>query len=432
MSKKVYLVSLVILLLIVVLTNTIVTSDYINNIQETYNISEISEEKQLKNILDTGTDSEKEEMQRLSQRYGSGSWQFISYLQNQVIIFKLNINSDNYLTLKDYYNKDWKDYSKKLLELSNSIEKDQRLELEIETLQLRIEKNIPYEFNYINDLLEAYKLNEQVVRMLQNSHSPFEKDYLDEITLQEYEKNSKICKALIDNLSYTDANRQHINMKNYILNPYSFSFEISNILVRPMIKVILLLICIYICIYRTISEENLKNKLKKSIIDILIFFIAIIPVQLAFSFIISNNPNIFSKFFIYNYHNKSVIISNCLIIYLINFLAILPGITTLINLTLLQDSLKGRKKYWGIILISIICGFITTFLLFKQNSTFMNYLIDLLFRINWDATSLVNGKYLYIKGFNGIISIIIFILYNFIFITMTYKNDMKEKILNKK
>ena len=305
MSKKVYLVSLVILLLIVVLTNTIVTSDYINNIQETYNISEISEERQLKNILDTGTDSEKEEMQRLSQRYGSGSWQFISYLQNQVIIFKLNIDSDNYLTLKDYYNKDWKDYSKKLLELSNSIEKDQRLELEIETLQLRIEKNIPYEFNYINDLLEAYKLNEQVVRMLQNSHSPFEKDYLDEITLQEYEKNSKICKALIDNLSYTDANRQHINMKNYILNPYSFSFEISNILVRPMIKVILLLICIYICIYRTISEENLKNKLKKTIIDILIFFIAIIPVQLAFSFIISNNPNIFSKFFIYNYHNKS-------------------------------------------------------------------------------------------------------------------------------
>lgn len=130
--------------------------------------NDYNKEESLENILNSEYRSE---LEKIGANYRYNSWQAYSFMINFDIITEvIGIDSENYNEIKKVYEKnDWKTYTNTFIKSLEKIDtkKDKNrsdwIQSTIETEKIRLENNIPYGYDYLNNALRNYNNNKNLL-----------------------------------------------------------------------------------------------------------------------------------------------------------------------------------------------------------------------------------------------------------------------------
>ncbi len=130
--------------------------------------NDYNKEESLENILNSEYRSE---LEKIGDNYRYNSWQAYSFMINFDIITEvIGIDSENYNEIKKVYEKnDWKTYTNTFIKSLEKIDtkKDKNrsdwIQSTIETEKIRLENNIPYGYDYLNNALRNYNNNKNLL-----------------------------------------------------------------------------------------------------------------------------------------------------------------------------------------------------------------------------------------------------------------------------
>lgn len=130
--------------------------------------NDYNKEESLENILNSEYRSE---LEKIGANYRYDSWQAYSFMINFDIITEvIGIDSENYNKIKEVYEKnDWKTYTNTFIKSLEKIDtkKDKNrsdwIQSTIETEKIRLENNIPYGYDYLNNALRNYNNNKNLL-----------------------------------------------------------------------------------------------------------------------------------------------------------------------------------------------------------------------------------------------------------------------------
>ena len=130
--------------------------------------NDYNKEESLENILNSEYRSE---LEKIGANYRYNSWQAYSFMINFDIITEvIGIDSENYNEIKKVYEKnDWKTYTNTFIKCLEKIDKKKKknrsdwIQSTIETEKIRLENNIPYGYDYLNNALRNYNNNKNLL-----------------------------------------------------------------------------------------------------------------------------------------------------------------------------------------------------------------------------------------------------------------------------
>ena len=130
--------------------------------------NDYNKEESLENILNSEYRSE---LEKIGDNYRYNSWQAYSFMINFDIITEvIGIDSENYNEIKKVYEKnDWKTYTNTFIKSLEKIDtkKDKNrsdwIQSTIVTEKIRLENNIPYGYDYLNNALRNYNNNKNLL-----------------------------------------------------------------------------------------------------------------------------------------------------------------------------------------------------------------------------------------------------------------------------
>lgn len=130
--------------------------------------NDYNKKESLENILNSEYRSE---LEKIGANYRYNSWQAYSFMINFDIITEvIGIDSENYNEIKKVYEKnDWKTYTNTFIKCLEKIDtkKDKNrsdwIQSTIETEKIRLENNIPYGYDYLNNALRNYNNNKNLL-----------------------------------------------------------------------------------------------------------------------------------------------------------------------------------------------------------------------------------------------------------------------------
>lgn len=393
----------------------------------------------------------------ISNRYNSNSWQF-ELIHSYYYIFENYVEAVEFSGNKEAitaYNEmiakfdadDWKYFVNKdkekieseleeiILSLSNTIDKKEiaayesqkaNLLLAREIANLRLDKNISFENNYLNRALINYENARIQLLSLENTDEMTREQ---EQTIQNLEEEMTINKYIVEN------GIDHFKEDN--LRGMLSSCMSSNLFI---ILVILVVVGSTI-----ISDEMQKGTIKlllikphtrnKILASKFLVLMLLIPILIIFTFVIQfiigaiffGVSSIGDPILIYHFANEAVFTLNIVAKYLLDFVLVLPQIILLATLafalgTIFTTNILGITVpllgLFGYELINLVA---TTF-----NVHILKYFVTM----NWDLSLFTFGKLAPMTGMNLILAIILCFIYLIIMLVVSFVVFKKRNIKN--
>ena len=488
--KKVIYIMLVIMFIFVTLVTVIsktssnaeisynnYSPEYIDMLKSELENLDFNNPNELMSYIDIKTELDQIE---LLEKYGFNSWQakiindiLYSYIYDLNVYeydFSQSISLDNEEQLKLEYDEllkmldsgDWKFFANKQLDENietleilenqkngtNSDDIDlniKRINIDIYLLNLRLENNIPYGYDYLNSAIETYRSSSNSLLELENNTSDSANYYYD-VYSSSGEDNEYNKKLIIDDLNEDIALSQYIlENKQDINNVYSLRALIINIFDNYELLIIVLIVIISGSI---VSEEFNKGTIKllltrpytrsqillaKFITTIIIIFFAIISLvimQFIIGLLLFGIQSLNIPAVIYNFSSNSIQTMSILKLLLIYTLAKLPlyilvsTIAFFISTIFSNTSIGITIALLGYMSTSIINTLIG--LAYKNNIKFLKYFITM----HWDFNQYLFGKLPSYEYISFPLSVIMCILYFSIMIIITFAVFQKKDIKN--
>jgi len=393
----------------------------------------------------------------ISNRYNSNSWQF-ELIHSYYYIFENYVEAVEFSGNKEAitaYNEmiakfdadDWKYFVNKdkekieseleeiILSLSNTIDKKEiaayesqkaNLLLAREIANLRLDKNISFENNYLNRALINYENARIQLLSLENTDEMTREQ---EQTIQNLEEEMTINKYIVEN------GIDHFKEDN--LRGMLSSCMSSNLFI---ILVILVVVGSTI-----ISDEMQKGTIKlllikphtrnKILASKFLVLMLLIPILIIFTFVVQfiigaiffGVSSIGDPILIYHFANEAVFTLNIVAKYLLDFVLVLPQIILLATLafalgTIFTTNILGITVpllgLFGYELINLVA---TTF-----NVHILKYFVTM----NWDLSLFTFGKLAPMTGMNLILAIILCFIYLIIMLVVSFVVFKKRNIKN--
>jgi len=393
----------------------------------------------------------------ISERYNSNSWQFelmysyYSIFENYVEAVEFSGNKEAITAYNEMIAKfdadDWKYFVNKdkekieseleeiILSLSNTIDKKEiaayesqkaNLLLAREIANLRLDKNISFENNYLNRALINYENARIQLLSLENTDEMTREQ---EQTIQNLEEEMTINKYIVEN------GIDHFKEDN--LRGMLSSCMSSNLFI---ILVILVVVGSTI-----ISDEMQKGTIKSLLIkphtrnkilaSKFLVLMLLIPILIIFTFVVQfiigaiffGVSSIGDPILIYHFANEAVFTLNVVAKYLLDFVLVLPQIILLATLafalgTIFTTNILGITVpllgLFGYELINLVA---TTF-----NVHILKYFVTM----NWDLSLFTFGKLAPMTGMNLILAIILCFIYLIIMLVVSFVVFKKRNIKN--
>lgn len=364
----------------------------------------------------------KHTIEELVNKYGYNSWQVDSFLINyDTIINSVGINKEDYKDIEKTFDKDdWREFTKVLIQKLEKIDTKGNKDLksgiicQITKLNSRLENNIIYGYDFLNDAVEIYYDNEASVERKSNFNS-----YFDETTMQRNEKGMKFAKYIIEN------KKDVINYRNARANLIMF-FEFFDILI----------VIVLILFSSTIINNEFKNGTIRHILiskygrgkiwlsKIITLMIMLILVIILGAFATTITGGIVFKetgfdipALMYNFNNGTIYASNCFIIFLIKFLMKLPLYLVIIALSVFISNIILNPA------ISIVITVVTTIfgntlnnIAVENQLDFLKYVVS----VDLEFPEMILGKLPEVCGVDLFSCIIVVTIFLYITITSSY------------
>lgn len=364
----------------------------------------------------------KHTIEELVNKYGYNSWQVDSFLINyDTIINSVGINKEDYKDIEKTFDKDdWREFTKVLIQKLEKIDTKGNKDLksgiicQITKLNSRLENNIIYGYDFLNDAVEIYYDNEASVERKSNFNS-----YFDETTMQRNEKGMKFAKYIIEN------KKDVLNYRNARANLIMF-FEFFDILI----------VIVLILFSSTIINNEFKNGTIRHILiskygrgkiwlsKIITLMIMLILVIILGAFATTITGGIVFKetgfdipALMYNFNNGTIYASNCFIIFLIKFLMKLPLYLVIIALSVFISNIILNPA------ISIVITVVTTIfgntlnnIAVENQLDFLKYVVS----VDLEFPEMILGKLPEVCGVDLFSCIIVVTIFLYITITSSY------------
>ena len=393
----------------------------------------------------------------ISNRYNSNSWQF-ELIHSYYYIFENYVEAVEFSGNKEAitaYNEmiakfdadDWKYFVNKdkekieseleeiILSLSNTIDKKEiaayesqkaNLLLAREIANLRLDKNISFENNYLNRALINYENARIQLLSLENTDEMTREQ---EQTIQNLEEEMTINKYIVEN------GIDHFKEDN--LRGMLSSCMSSNLFI--------ILVILVVAGSTIISDEMQKGTIKlllikphtrnKILASKFLVLMLLIPTLIIFTFVVQfiigaiffGVSSIGDPILIYHFANEAVFTLNIVAKYLLDFVLVLPQIILLATLafalgTIFTTNILGITVpllgLFGYELINLVA---TTF-----NVHILKYFVTM----NWDLSLFTFGKLAPMTGMNLILAIILCFIYLIIMLVVSFVVFKKRNIKN--
>lgn len=373
-----------------------------------------------------------------------------SYL-NTINDYELNENSnvtiENYEEAKEKYNNfvkvldedNWREYTHlKINELTekkntNSNENINGIDVEIEICKLRLEYNINYSNNILNDYIETYR-RESYYLMYQT--------HKNETNIKEYKEKIELAKYAIQNNIEQDISQQnyHIIWNNKVDARNSFIRTFKNF------DLIIVVIAIYIACNTLTEETNkktIKNLLTKPhkrseiliskilacIIVIIISMIFVIISQYIVGGIIFGFDSYNLNYIGYSYNAEEIVNMNLLGYILLVGLSKLPMYSIIIVFCIFIGVINNNTS---MTIILTLIMFIISNIIISGLSTIDTISVITRFFVtnNWDYSIYLFGHSSEIPGVNLGFSIMIYSIYLLILLKLSVQKFNNKDIVN--
>lgn len=437
-NKKSIYIMFAILLLFVLLTNLLYKyklDDYGNLKENTYNkehLNELYQKLDNTNDINNKLSLKKEILtQELYLKYGIDSWQAYIIENNMSDIINEVIENNNEYIKEEYDiiiskfdTNDWKYFVE--LELDNinneilKLNKDdyiyKSLYIDKEVLEYRLKNNIDYSNNYLNKELDNYSIYKKKALEKNNKYD----NYINKST-------SEISKYIVDN----NINSNKISDTRGILKNFFIEYELIIVIIIIMIgSVIISQEFNTRTIKQLLITPHSRNKILLSkYITLLLIILITILLTFIFQIVIGGIFFGFSSLkipvIIYNFNKNTIFEYNILHYLFILILSKIPMFILIGTITLFVSiiSLSSNLSIIIGILLYVFSNIINTFAL---NIKFLKYFIT----PNWDLSYYLYGMVSQNTNINLCSSIIITIIYIFIFIILSFIIFKRKEIKN--
>ncbi len=365
----------------------------------------------------------KQVLEKLVNKYGYNSWQVYSFLMNyDTIIEYIGINTEDYKDIeKTYEEDDWRKFIKVFIEKLEKVDTKGDKDLEnsiierIEKLNSRLENNIVYEYDFLNDALESY-YNDKDILLLRQSNLI---SYNQEIDIQKNEKGMKFAEYIIKN------KKDVLNYRNAKSNLLMF-FELFDILI----------VIVLILFSSTIINSEFKNgtirhiliskygrgKIWLSKIITLIIMLMLVIVLGAVTttitgWLVFKETGFNIPALVYNFNNGTIYASNCFVIFLIKFLMKLPLYLVVISLSVFTSSIILNPAISIVVtVVGTIFGNTIKNIAIENQLDFLKYVVS----VDLEFPEMLLGKLPEVCGVDLFSCIIVVAIFLYITITGSY------------
>lgn len=462
--KKGIYITLIITTLFCLLTNAIYNSDLFNSNAIDTNIElEISFSSSMEETDDTDSEEYIDsqtyiETYEYAKSFGENSWQRViltndlEYNSRMTDIIKRIVSYEKNYTLNklDYENallerdalttelkaitsKEYLDNKiKKVKEniiLSESLDKQltNMYKSELETLKLRKKYNIEYAFNEMNNNLQIFQDNYQIILEYEKKDKDTLKK-MDKLTLQEAEKNVAISKAAIENNIYSD----NIGISTIIENFYNEFFL--------MILIIIILVSgsivsdefskgtIKLLLVKPYSRTKiLMSKYIASLIMVLFSILTILLLEIIIGGLFFGYETLSIPTIIYNYSTKTIEMMNIFKYFGIRTLAVLPQLILIATISFTLSTIFTSTSLANTLTIIGVFG---SDLINSIAQTFEIGILKYIVTLNWDWSVYLFGGISPYKGVTFPFSVVICIFYWVLMLIITTIIFNKRNIKN--
>ena len=392
-------------------------------------------------------------------KYPKNTWQYLKY-NDYLYSYLYNINYYKYINknknllneslnqyqqeLKYFKKNNWrhfvtqekKELSNQLLEITKTIEsefdKQTKLELEKERqtienklliIQYRLEKNIDYGNNYLNRALTDFENKQQELKQQKNN------SYQEKISHNELIKEIELDKYIINK----KINIKKENNLNYQLRDIIDDYELFIVIIILLASSILIgeefnKGTIKLLLIKPFNRfEILLSKYLTAIIIMLLTIIFIALIQLIIGGIFFGFDSLSNPVPIYNFNINKVVEYNIISYMLIRIIIRIPMFIMLITISILVSNIINNTiGSFSLIMLLYMFSLVINNIIIEYNLKLFQYFLTM----NWDFKqylfgSLSNFSYLNLKK-----SILIYIIYVIIFLSIMFINFKKKNIKN--
>ncbi len=389
---------------------------------------------------------------KLREKYQDNSWQYNYLVESGAydIIYQINSyenkltsNEEDYRSAKAEYDilmeklekDDWRSIAendKKLYEeklaLAETDREKKELEINIEEQNIRLEKNISYAANPLNESLDAYIDSK--------------------IGLLDYEGND------LAKMSDSEKNQYYEMRENYLTNEYALNHNIDittmgssrSIMISFFNEYLLMLVIMIFMIAGSITSQEfskgtikllllkpysrfkiLLSKYITVLLSIVMAFAIMFIIQLVVGGLFFGFNSLTDPIMVYSNINDSITIVNVFNYVLTNFIGLLPCFILLASLAFAASTLFNNTS------LAVVIGFVGYIggnMISQLLSSLKYWWIKYIFCFNWDLTPYIYHNYPAIKGTSLVFSVIVCVIYLLLLLVPTFIFFKKKDITN--
>ena len=330
---------------------------------------------------------------------------------------------------KDLYKEIFKDENeKKELELQNEI-----IDLKIGKLNLRLEKDIPYSNDYVNDALESYDLNFPTFEKFDKEQKETLKENYDSYTVKS--EDAELAKSNVTNKYIIDTKIDINNVSTLRMGLINFFSDNSMLILVITISIAGAMVSsefdkgtIKTLLIRPYSRNKiLLSKFITALVTLAFSIILLLVFEFITAGIIFGFDSLKIPALVYNFTTQKVMEIGIFKYVIDSILANIPRFILLTTLAFTVSTIFNNTPL-GIILpiVGYIGGSIINLVIIEFKLKFLNYFVTQ----HWDLTSYLYGNIGPYENSNVVISIIICIVYFAIMIIPTFIIFNKKNIKN--
>lgn len=376
----------------------------------------------------------------LLSKYDYNSWQY-SVIRDKAYDYIYAINNciykekdDNklkelisdYDSFKEKLNGDWKVFALSDLENLKNIytDDDTYLNVQIETLEMRLKYDIPYGDNNLNWALDNYISSRENLESFKETNK-----YNDKVNYMEIKKNFAVSKYIIENKIEIPSDNSLRGMLINVFSNYGIfiivgialiaSFIVSDEFNKGTIKLLLV---------RPYSRNKiLCSKFISSIISMLVIIIFVYLVQFIVGGLFYGFSSLSTGVIVYNYNLNTVKTVSIFTSIITDILCRLPIYILLLTLTFgISTIINNSGVSMAISLVFYIASEIINSFAFYYNVKWLKYFVT----VNWDFSQYLYGKLPQIEGMNIMFSVGICLFYFVVMIVPTFIVFNRKNIKN--
>lgn len=383
----------------------------------------------------------------LLKQYDKNSWQYEVILNTGAeYISELNYatyqekNNEKVEELTNQYNSfvkalnsgDWREFAEEELNLAKQSREqlgnstDNMLDLQIETLQMRLDYNIEYGNNYKNQALSKYSESKLQVLDYEGKNN---RTYDEEVAYQEAKEDFEKSKYALENDKdiFNEANARGILLNTF--SEYELFIIITVVLIAGAIvseefnkgTIKLLLVRPYS------RAKILFAKYVVVLLTVVFIMVAILIMQFIIGGIFFGFDSLSIPAVEYNHNTNSIVETNVLVSVILTGLAKLPIYILIGTLAFALSTLfTNTAVAITVSLLGYMASSMVNQFAYYYNLEWLKYFVT----PNWDFTQFLNGKLPLMEGLNIPFSIIICLIYFAIMMIPTFIVFKKKNIKN--